>query len=182
MGKIYTKTGDDGTTGLLSGDRVKKSNIRLKTYGELDHLNSMVGSLVQLVDEKNTKVLIQIQNRIFDLGSLLACDAESRDKFKLKNIASEDITELESIIDEYTLKLPPLKNFILPGGSEAASRAHLCRTQTRNVERLMVELNDDAGELPINSIEFINRLSDFFFSLARMINFEANKKEIEWSL
>lgn len=182
MAKIYTKTGDDGTTGLLSGDRVKKSNIRLKTYGELDHLNSVVGNLVQTVNEENSKVLIEIQNKLFDLGSLLACDSKSREKFKLKNIELKDIEVLESYIDLHTEKLPALKNFILPGGSEAASRAHLCRSQARNVERLMVELRDEVGELPVYSIEFINRLSDFFFSLARMINFEANKKEIEWSL
>ncbi len=182
MAKIYTKTGDDGTTGLLSGDRVKKSNIRLKTYGELDHLNSVVGSLVQVVDEEKSEFLIQIQNRLFDLGSLLACDVDSREKYKLKNISLNDIQELELKIDSHTEKLPALKNFILPGGSEAASRAHLCRTQTRNVERLMVELKDEVNELPVNSIEFINRLSDFFFSLGRMINFEANKKEIEWTL
>lgn len=182
MSKIYTKTGDDGTTGLLSGDRVKKSNIRLKTYGELDHLNSVVGNLVQVVDQDKSEILIEIQNKLFDLGSLLACDAESREKFRLKNISIKDIETLEKQIDSHTEKLPPLKNFILPGGSEAASRAHLCRTQTRNVERLMVELKDEVSELPVNSIEFINRLSDYFFSLGRMINFEANKKEIEWSL
>lgn len=176
MAKIYTKTGDDGTTGLLSGVRVKKSDLRLEAYGQVDHLNSTVGVLITSINDENIKnTLIEIQNKLFNLGSLLACPAEDIDKFKLKKIELDFISMLESKIDEMESDLPELKNFILPGGSLGSSYAHLCRTQARNVERRMIDL-----ELAENSLEFINRLSDYFFSLARYINKINGVDEIIW--
>lgn len=176
MSKIYTKTGDDGTTGLLSGKRVSKSDARLEAYGQVDHLNSLIGVLISELSLKETKEdLLLVQNKLFNLGSLLACPAEDIEKFKLKTIEEETVSLLEIRIDSMEEELEPLKNFILPGGSKEASYAHVCRTQTRNVERRLVDI-----ELPKNSAEFINRLSDYFFSLARFLNKKASQKEIIW--
>lgn len=178
MSKIYTKTGDDGTTGLLSGKRVKKSDLKIESYGQVDHLNSHMGLLIQGLEEnfKYKKTLIEIQITLFDLGALLACPVEKRDTFKLKSIDKSAIEKLEKEIDEMSEVLPNMTHFILPGGSLNASYAHVCRTQARNIERILVSLDD----LPENAGEYINRLSDYLFSLSRFINFELGVKEQIW--
>lgn len=185
--KIYTKSGDKGKTSLLSGKRVAKNHLRLSAYGEADQLNSTIGILCSYCENQNeTKEfcgdLRQIQNKTFDLGSLLASDQETWKKFGLKKIESNDILLLEKKIDEMDKELPKLSNFILPGGGIASSYAHLARTTTRKVEREMISLieagfEDDVEE---NMIIWINRLSDYFFVLARFLCLKTKNKEVIW--
>ncbi len=182
MVKIYTKTGDDGTTSLLSGARVSKSDSRLQTYGEVDHFNSMIGILIQYLEDGPDKtLLLDVQNKLFDLGALLACPEDKVETFKLKKITKEFVDSIEKQIDSVGEQLPPLKFFILPGGSLAAANAHLCRTQARNVERIMVALKNEGGFIPENSLKFINRMSDYLFYLARLINLNLKVDEVIWN-
>jgi cob(I)alamin adenosyltransferase len=181
MGKsrVYTKTGDAGKTSLIGGTRVPKSHVRLDAYGTVDELNSFVGSLICHIEEENTlKVLSFIQHKLFTVGSSLATDTEVT-PFKAANIIKDDdITRLEQEMDKMDSELPPLNNFVLPGGSETAARAHLCRAICRRSERNIYRMMED---YPVDSqlLKFINRLSDYFFVLARK---EANKigNEIFW--
>lgn len=176
--KIYTKTGDSGETGLVSGTRVSKSNQRIDLYGEVDELNSLIGFLNS---EVSIQLHLKIQSELFNLGSLLACEFEKRKEYNLPIVSSEIIKELEASIDEMNKDLPKLKNFILPGGAEGASRAHLCRVVTRRVERKLVGFgNFFEGEVPENSIVFLNRLSDYFFVLARHWNSKNKVDDILW--
>lgn len=177
--KIYTKTGDLGETGLVSGSRVSKSNLRIDLYGEVDELNTFVGSLLVVeVDE----VLFKIQHQLFNLGSLLACESDKREKYKLSPIDPSIIGIMENKIDELNTKLPNLKNFILPGGSEAGARAHLCRVVSRRVERKLVAFGlESKMEIPEHSLVFLNRLSDYFFVFSRYCNQKDKINEIIWS-
>lgn len=185
MSKIYTKTGDGGTTGLLSGSRVSKSDQRLEAYGQIDHLNSMVGILIQHLDGKpvfksDRDLLEKIQNKLFNIGSLLACPGKDRQKFNLKDIELKEVEILENSIDNMTEGLPKLVNFILPGGTLPAAHAHLCRTQTRNIERVMTSPQFKEEDIPKGCLIYVNRLSDYFFALARSINGKLNTEEIIW--
>lgn len=188
MNKIYTKTGDKGETSLVSGARAMKNDFRIETYGEVDELNSVIGLVIASLKEKANEILSsevllleKIQSSLFDLGSNLACEKENRLKYKLPSLEPEDVKELESRIDLYQKDLRALKNFILPGGSLPASFSHLARTVCRRVERKLVALEREFGEeLPDLSIEFINRLSDYFFSLARFINMHESVDETLW--
>lgn len=155
---IYTKTGDKGTTSLASGVRVAKTDARIETYGTADELNSFVGLLISKVsDEQVCEWLKWIQNKLFNLGALLS-DAPG------DWILADDAKRLEQLIDEMQIQLPPLREFILPGGSESVALCHVCRTVTRRLERKMVELDAEP-----NSLVFVNRLSDFFFVLSRKL-------------
>jgi len=184
--KIYTKSGDQGDTSLVSGNRAPKSDLRIDLYGELDELNSRIGvacSYMQgMVEEQRVlEFLHQIQSSIFNLGSNLACEPENREKYQLPQIASDFITSIEDEIDFMDQKLEPLKNFILPGGTRSASFIHLCRTCTRTVERKLIAFHHKTKEpLPDESIIFLNRLSDYFFVLARYLNHYEGGKEIIW--
>ena len=180
--KIYTKTGDYGQTSLLGGTRVSKSHERIDSYGDLDELNSFVGFALSAFpdvwhDEK--KLFESIQANLFILGSQLACEVEKREVYKLKNIAADEIQKLENEIDRMTSDLEPLKNFILPGGSEVASRIHLCRTITRRVERKVIAVFDEDSQ-PANSIIYLNRLSDYFFCFARWANYKTGVADVLW--
>lgn len=182
MGKIYTKTGDKGSTGLVGGTRVAKDDVRLNAYGEVDELNSFVGflraSCSSVVSNEDSELLSKIQSSLFVIGSHLACEEDKVEAFKLPNLDSQIITQLESRIDAHALVLPPLKNFILPGGSKSASAAHICRTVCRRVERAMIA-NSNTHIVNSEFLIFINRLSDYFFSLARILNqFENTADEI----
>ncbi|MGE3611266.1 MAG: cob(I)yrinic acid a,c-diamide adenosyltransferase [Bacteriovoracaceae bacterium] len=182
--KIYTKTGDMGQTSLVSGTRAPKSDIRIDLYGEVDELNSRIGVSLSFAEEtfkEEIKLLHEIQCALFDLGSNLACEAQKRAEYKLPQIPSELILKLEKSIDQMDEKLPTLKNFILPGGSNFAASLHLCRTGARGVERKLLNYYQHTGEaLPDNSLQFLNRLSDYFFVLARFANQLKNIVEIEW--
>jgi cob(I)alamin adenosyltransferase len=184
--KVYTKTGDQGETGLVSGNRTLKSDLRIDLYGELDELNSRLGFACSELGEDITFQQIinffhHVQSAIFDLGSNLACEIENRAKFNLPQISKEFIEDIELEIDKLDSELQPLKNFILPGGSKTASAIHLCRTNARSVERKLVHYFDvTKEELPENSIIFLNRLSDYLFTLARYVNKAKGVEEITW--
>lgn len=183
MTKIYTKTGDKGSTGLVDGSRVSKSSFIIDTYGEVDELNSCIGIVCSFnIANHESDTLKFIQNKLFDLGSLLACPPESREKFKLSIINKANIDSLEKAIDRLQQGLPELKNFILPGGGHCAAHTHICRTVCRRLERALVKLSesDEPRLVPENSIAFLNRLSDYFFVLSRSFNSLENKPEIIW--
>jgi cob(I)alamin adenosyltransferase len=178
--RVYTKTGDMGTTSLVGGKRVPKSHIRLEAYGTVDELNSLAGFLLCRIEDKNTQeVLSFIQNKLFAVGSSLATEAETTPLNRASIIGGDDIAKLEYEIDRIDSELPPLNNFVLPGGNEAAARAHLCRSVCRRAERSIYRLFEEY-EIDNQVLKFINRLSDYFFVLARQ---EANKtgNEIFWN-
>ena len=168
--KIYTKTGDQGKTSLIGGTKVPKSHLRIETYGTVDELNSYVGMVSDLVTDAATKaVLKEIQDRLFTIGASLASDPEKEPLMKIPDLKESDITALEKEIDRMNEVLPPMKSFILPGGSALAAHLHLCRTITRRAERLVILLADDE---PVGkpAIKYLNRLSDWFFVMARVAN------------
>lgn len=176
--QVYTKTGDKGTTALVGGTRVPKSHVRLNAYGTMDELNSFVGLLIcQIEDVHDLEILTFIQNKLFTVGSYLATE-ETKTPKAASVILDDDIKLLEVEMDSIDSQLPPLRQFVLPGGCEAAARAHLCRTVCRRGERCIYLVK---AEYPVddNIMTFINRLSDYFFLLARK---ECNKKgkEIFW--
>ena len=179
---VYTRTGDQGTTGLVGGTRIKKSDSRIHLYGEVDELNSYIGLGLSFLDSSFDKLFLQqIQSSLFDLGSNLACEKEKRAQFKLPQIKASWIEKLETEIDQMDSQLLPLKHFILPGGSSAAAAFHVCRTVCRRIERQMVDFEDQhPGEVPENALEYINRLSDYFFILSRYLNSSNKIDETQW--
>ncbi len=189
MTKIYTKTGDEGETGLVSGKRVSKSNFRLKVYGDVDELNSVLGlcvSSLKTVDDHKKfqqmqETLLSVQSLLFSLGSNLACEKEFREKYQLPQLHSQDLKHLEMEIDNMESDLNPLKHFVLPGGALSASHLHLARTVCRRVERKLADfalLPEEA--LPGLALGFINRLSDYLFVAARFVNHSLGADEIIW--
>ena len=182
--KIYTGTGDEGKTGLVSGNRIMKSDLRIDLYGDLDELNSRIGyacSHLDLQFAEEINFLHNIQSALFDLGSNMACEFENRSKYNLPQITDQRVKDVENEIDRMDTYLEPLTNFILPGGVPAASAFHLARTGTRGVERKLVNYEQTTKEeLPTLSLIFLNRLSDYFFVLARYVNKSSNTKEILW--
>lgn len=198
MMKIYTKTGDDGTTSLFGGKRTEKTNIKIEAVGTIDELNSVIGIIVaQLArhpeqsegsrdssvkpqNDKNktvTEKLIRIQSELFVIGSNLATPAGA--KVKIPKISKSQITRLEKEIDSWGKDLPTLKNFILPGGSQTGAHLHHARSITRRLERVVVTLAKDES-VDKNILRYINRLSDWFFTVARYINKEEKIEEILW--
>lgn len=177
--KIYTKTGDKGTTSLLSGRRVNKNNIRIEAYGTVDELNSWIGVIRDRCHEKHREHLITIQNELFTIGSLLANDPEKEVSFKLPDINSESILKLERLMDELNLDLLEMKNFVLPGGHELVSFVHVARCVCRRAERRIVDLMENAGVEDL-IIQYINRLSDYLFVLSRASSQEVSAEEIPW--
>lgn len=175
---IYTKTGDKGTTSLIGGTRVSKDDLRLETYGTADELNSFVGLLrAQNISKEIDDVLYVIQNQLFVLGGYLATDESVAELTAATRITPVMISGLENQIDAMEANLPVIRKFILPGGDQAVSLCHVCRTITRRLERYMVQLNNRINSLDANALVYVNRLSDFFFVLAKRIMFE-NKCEI----
>ncbi len=179
--KIYTRTGDDGTTGLIGGSRVKKHNIRLESYGTIDELNSYIGLIRSMqTDKQIDSVLEIIQNKLFVIGANLATDESIEMIRKQLPCKKADIELLEKEIDRMNMDLPELRNFILPGGSQAASFCHVARTVCRRAERKIVELSEKA-EVDTNLVRFVNRLSDYLFVLSRKVNHDQKAPEILWS-
>ncbi len=177
--KIYTKTGDTGQTSLFGGKRVRKDSARIEAYGTVDELNSFIGlTLTAELDAKLQTLLRSVQNDLFVLGSDLATPLE-QDKTKAPRITEEHVRRLEKEIDIMQEQLAPLRTFVLPGGSEAAARIHICRTVCRRAERLTVETATRESINPEN-IKYLNRLSDFLFVLARRANLSANIPDIPW--
>jgi cob(I)alamin adenosyltransferase len=177
--KIYTKTGDKGNTSLFGGMRVSKASPRIESYGTVDELNSWMGYLRdQSVNKERQDLLINIQNNLFVIGSLLAAEP-GNDKIKIPHLQEDDITILEKEIDAMETTLPPMRFFILPGGHESVSICHVARTVCRRAERLTIELNQIE---PIDGlvIKYLNRLSDFLFVLSRKMGNELSIEETPW--
>jgi cob(I)alamin adenosyltransferase len=177
--KIYTKTGDDGTTSLFSGGRVLKTNLRVESYGTVDELNSVLGVVRASQPSPGTDALLgQIQRQLFNLGADLATPLDAKADWVVRMDAAT-VAWVEAQIDTLTADLPPLKNFILPGGSPAAAHIHVARTICRRAERVVVELQtqERVGE---QVIHYLNRLSDFLFTLARWENLQQGIPEDTW--
>jgi cob(I)alamin adenosyltransferase len=177
--KIYTKTGDDGTTGLFGGARVSKGDPIVEAYGTIDELNAVVGlARATKLDPFTDDMLTRVQSDLFTLGAEVACVPGEEDKLKMRLIDAEDGVRLERAIDEAEKDLPPLKNFVLPGGSPQAASLHFARTVARRAERLLLR---GAVEARTEVIVYLNRLSDLLFVLARRANALAGVEDIPWA-
>lgn len=179
--KIYTKTGDKGATALIGGTKVPKNDIRIETYGTVDELNSWIGHINDLLQDGALKVeLKEIQDRLFTIGSALATDGEKEPKMKLPDLHDSDIQFLETRIDEMTVALPPMKSFILPGGHPTVSAIHIVRCVCRRAERLAVSMQQHELFVEEKVIQYLNRLSDYLFTLARYAAQKLGAEEIPW--
>lgn len=177
--KIYTKTGDKGQTSLIGGTRVSKHHLRIETYGTVDELNSYIGLIRdQKIDEQSKKILIEIQDRLFTIGSSLASDPEKL-KMKIPDLLEEDITLLEKEIDNMNESLPEIRSFILPGGHTTISFCHIARCVCRRAERLAIHLSENSFVADL-VIKYLNRLSDYLFVLSRKISSDLNAQETPW--
>ena len=183
---IYTKTGDKGMTSLVGGQRVSKTDPRLEAYGTVDELNSQLGLLLTYIEtDDDRELLTQVQNDLFVVGGYLATDS-SDTKHQGQIVVSDTMVGMiEAAIDRIDASLPPLRAFILPGGSRGSAVCHVCRTVCRRAERRILELSNrlteqGSGEIDANVLRYINRLSDFLFVLARKMNIIANKDENIW--
>ncbi len=178
--KIYTKTGDDGTTGLVGGSRVKKYDLRLESYGTVDELNATIGMLRSMdTGDEIRELLVFIQNKLFNIGSRLASD-EKGDSFTANlAIKKDDVVVLEKAIDRFEQELPELKQFILPGGNMLVAQCHIARTVCRRAERRIVEFSENQT-VDQELIKFMNRLSDFLFVLARFVGIKKGVSETPW--
>jgi cob(I)alamin adenosyltransferase len=184
--KIYTKTGDNGTTGLFGGTRVPKHHLRIESYGTVDELNSYIGLVKdQAIDNDTKTTLIKIQNDLFTLGSMMATPSENetlkngKERLNIPKITNESVTYLENTIDEINSKLPQMTHFILPGGHTTVSYCHIARCVCRRAERLSVSLHQQEGINPI-ILTYLNRLSDFLFMLARKLSNDLLVQEVKW--
>ena len=178
--KIYTKKGDEGKTGLIGGTRVSKNDLKINAYGTVDELNAYIGLLRDLInDDLFASQLIEIQDRLFTAGSLLAV-SDSGCQMVLPTISKNDIENLENWIDAMDESLPEMKSFVLPGGHEVVSTCHIARTICRRSERCIVTLNEHAEVNPI-LLAYFNRLSDYLFTLGRSMASKLNIKETPWS-
>lgn len=198
--KIYTKTGDKGTTSLIGGTKVPKSHLRIETYGTVDELNSFIGLLRDQLNLAEITIpegdqpagpvepnlgsirhyLLGIQDRLFTLGASLATDPEKDSKMKLPDLKEDDITALEKSIDAMDSVLPPMKSFVLPGGHVAVSTTHIVRCVCRRAERCCVRMQEEHMEVAPIVIRYLNRLSDYFFELSRYVAHLLNAAEIPW--
>lgn len=177
---IYTKTGDKGETGLLNGKRVPKTHYRIEAYGTVDELNSFLGLLIDKVPFTDIiEILKPIQSLLFTLGSNLASDAKTAQKFKLPQITEDDILQLEAEMDKMDSQLPEMRNFVLPTGHELVSLCHIVRTICRRAERRVIEVSFQE-EIDEKMIKFLNRLSDFIFVLARYLTQKLDIQEFAW--
>jgi cob(I)alamin adenosyltransferase len=179
--KIYTKTGDKGKTSLIGGTKVAKSHIRIEAYGTVDELNSYIGLLGDKIDDVPSKNMIkEIQDRLFTIGSSLACDPDKETLMKIPDLKETDITLLEDEMDRMNEVLPLMRAFILPGGHETVSTAHVVRCVCRRAERHCVLLQESETFIDPLIIKYLNRLSDYLFVLARYIGYLLKAEEIEW--
>jgi|TARA_B110000902_G_C14220977_1_gene555150 cob(I)alamin adenosyltransferase len=177
--KVYTKKGDSGTTQLIGGTRVVKSSMRIEAYGTVDELNSYLGLIRdQSIKESQAEQLLEIQDRLFTMGSLLATDPKGT-KMKLPQLQDSDIESLENWIDEMEETLEPMTSFVLPGGHTAVSFCHIARCVCRRAERIVVDLNENEKIEPI-ILTYLNRLSDYMFVLSRKLTLDLKANEIPW--
>jgi cob(I)alamin adenosyltransferase len=170
--RIYTRTGDDGTTGLADGTRVPKDALRVEAMGEVDELSSVLGLVIHSAGASAPAELTEVQHRLFEVGAELALPGQTR-------LGPADVTALEQALDHHNAALPPLREFILPGGDAAAAHCHLARSLCRRAERRMVRL---AREEPVNpeTLRYLNRLSDLLFVLARVLARRGGGSEVFW--
>ena len=174
LSKIYTRTGDSGTTGLGDGTRVPKDSLRIHAMGDIDELNSVIGiMLTEPISDQITDCLTAVQHDLFNLGGEICMP-------NMELIKAERITSLETTLDAFNDSLAPLKEFILPGGSRAAAYCHLARTVCRRAERVMHRLHSEE-KLTATSLQYINRLSDLLFVLCRVLNKEAGEPDVLWN-
>jgi cob(I)alamin adenosyltransferase len=177
--KIYTRTGDTGSTSLVEGTRISKSHLRIEAYGTVDELNSFLGLLAdQEVNRSRYPFLKSIQDLLFVIGANLASDPARR-AARVPPVKDADIRLLEDAMDLMDESLPPLRHFVLPGGHIAVSFAHVCRTICRRAERCVIRLSEHE-EVPPAVVVFLNRLSDYFFVLSRMLCLELGVEEVKW--
>ncbi|MBS1576522.1 MAG: cob(I)yrinic acid a,c-diamide adenosyltransferase [Bacteroidetes bacterium] len=176
--KIYTKTGDKGTTSLIGGTKVPKSHLRIEAYGTVDELNSHIGLCKDLINDKPANsILREIQDRLFTIGSSLACDPVKEPKMKIPDLKEEDVILLEKEIDRMNEIIPPMKSFVLPGGHPTVSHLHIARCVCRRAERCCVRLGEETDAV---ILKYLNRLSDYLFVLSRYISNLLNVAEIPW--
>ena len=178
--KIYTKTGDKGETALFGGRRLPKSHLRIDAYGTVDELNSFIGLVRDETEDQVIRdVLYQVQNRLFTVGANLASDPSKNQNQSLPDLREEDLRLLENEIDRMEEILPPLKNFILPGGHPLVSKTHVARCVCRRAERLSVAVNLEEP-VPEVILQYLNRLSDYLFVLSRYLGHQLGVKEVTW--
>ena len=184
--KIYTKTGDKGTTALFGGTRVPKHHIRIDSYGTVDELNSHIGLIRdQNIDPRSKEILVHIQDRLFTVGAVLATDPEKmtlkngKDRLNIPRVDEEDITLLETEMDKMNDHLPPMTHFVLPGGHTTVSYCHIARCVCRRAERLATALYE-AEPFDEHTLKYLNRLSDYLFVLARKLSYDLKADEIKW--
>lgn len=179
--KIYTKTGDNGTTSLIGGTKVPKSHLRIEAYGTVDELNCHIGLCKDLLaDEQGKKILLEVQDRLFTIGSSLACDPVKEPKMQIPDLKETDIELLEKEMDRMSETVPPMKSFILPGGHITLSQLHIARCVCRRAERCCVRLEQESLEVEAIIIKYLNRLSDYLFVLSRYTGHQMNVEEIPW--
>jgi len=177
--KIYTKKGDKGETGLIGGTRVPKHSLRIESYGTVDELNSYIGLIRdQEIDNEYKLQLIEIQDRLFTIGSSLASDPE-KSSMKIPDLLDTDCKELENWMDKMEEKLPEMKHFVLPGGHTTVSYCHIARCVCRRGERIIVDLNTSQFVAPI-VLQYMNRLSDYLFVLGRKLTLDLGALEQPW--
>lgn len=178
---VYTKTGDKGMTSLVGGVRVPKTHPRLEAYGAVDELNAFIGLLITYVaDEADREFLFAVQHKLFSVGSYLATDQEHKELRPQSIIHPEDVETIERAIDAVDEDLPPLRLFILPGGTQGAAVCHVCRTVCRRAERCILELGETGVAMDDNLVAYVNRLSDYLFVLSRKLNNLDGEHEIIW--
>ena len=178
--KVYTRTGDQGETSLVGGVRIKKSHIRLEAYGTVDELSAHLGMLVAMMKNGEERAfIIRVQNNLFNVCTHLATDQSKTPLYPSAHLADGEIAALEQRIDNLMKQLPERQGFVLPGGMPAACQAHICRTVCRRAERRIAALAEEAQIAP-EMQQFVNRLSDYLFVLAKIINFNEGKSEIVW--
>jgi len=177
--KIYTKTGDKGETSLIGGTRLPKHHVRIEAYGSVDELNSQIGLLRDVAEDKAlVDLLISIQDRLFTMGSHLASDPQ-KSKMKLPVLGNEDVAVLEKAIDAIDALVPPMKSFVLPGGHVYVSYCHIARCVCRRAERAVLRLAENEAVEEIHG-RYLNRLSDYLFMLSRYLSHKLNVREIPW--
>jgi cob(I)alamin adenosyltransferase len=184
--KLYTRTGDDGTTGLFSGARVSKDHPRIEAYGTVDELNAVLGLVLAACDRGHAferrahEVISALQSRLFDIGADLATPEGAKQQAKIHRIDDADVSEAEAWIDEMEGANPPLRTFVMPAGTELAARLHLARTVCRRAERAIISLGsiEPVGD-PL--LRYMNRLSDLFFAMARRANHERGIPDAPWT-
>ena len=178
--RVYTRTGDDGTTGLIGGTRVKKYDLRLEAYGTVDELNSWIGLIrSQEINSDDVDDLIQIQNKLFVIGALLATDTTKVETSDHLACCEDDILFLEQRMDQILDNLPQLTSFLLPGGSNAVSYCHLARTVCRRAERRTYQLSAET-QVSADVLKYLNRLSDYLYVLSRKVAADSGIEEIPW--